>query len=203
MTLIEMLESDGPIGFIVLVAVLFPLIIGMFLAGVFFRNRHRRVKWEKALLRNKKGRLQLMRSIKFLPAWALIAVSLCMVFAGVPVYETYFSELSTGEAIICENPDIIDGDTFTCAGQRIRLASIDAPEMPGHCREGRRCTKGDPHAAQDHLISLTRGEVICTRKDTDHYGRMVARCQSEGKDLSCEMVRAGHAVERYGTLFCF
>ena len=203
MILTEMLGGDSTIEFIVSVFVLFLLIASFLVTGVFFKNRHSRAKWEKVLLRNRKGRRQLMRSIRFLPAWAIIAVSLLMVFAGIPAYETYLPELSSsGDVITCENPEIIDGDTFTCAGERIRLSSIDAPEMPGHCRAGRECTKGDPYAAQDYLSSLTRGEVICKRKDTDHYGRTVARCQSSGKDLSCEMIAAGYAVERYGYLFC-
>ncbi|MCK5519400.1 MAG: thermonuclease family protein, partial [Alphaproteobacteria bacterium] len=38
--------------------------------------------------------------------------------------------------------------------------------------------------------------------EKDHYGRTVARCKANGKDLSCAMVAAGHAIERYGVLNC-
>lgn len=104
--------------------------------------------------------------------------------------------------IVCQGPSITDGDTFRCNGTRIRLAAIDAPEMPGHCKTGRQCTPGDPHAAKAYLIQLTRGPVICRQDTLDKYGRTVAHCEAGGRDLSCAMVAAGHAVERYGRLSC-
>lgn len=85
----------------------------------------------------------------------------------------------------------------------MRLYGIDAPEMPGACRPGRRCTPGDPYAARDHLRALTRGRKIrCEELDMDSYGRPVVRCTADGQDISCAMVAAGHAVERYGRLNC-
>lgn len=104
--------------------------------------------------------------------------------------------------IKCRSPYIIDGDTLSCSGARIRLHAIDAPEMPGHCREGRRCTQGNPHKAKSYLQSLTRGEVICEALTIDRYNRTIADCTAGDINLSCEMVAAGHAVERYGTLSC-
>ena len=104
--------------------------------------------------------------------------------------------------ITCSYPRIIDGDTLECGGRRIRLAGIDAPEMPGHCRRGRDCTPGDPYAAQAHLRMMTQGGVSCRATDTDVYGRTVARCEAAGRDLSCAMIAAGHAVRRYGYILC-
>ena len=97
---------------------------------------------------------------------------------------------------------MIDGDTFDCGDERVRLAGIDTPEMPGHCKAGRRCTEGDPFAAQAHLSSLADGRVLCRQIDTDHYGRMIARCEAGGRDLSCAMLQSGHAVRRYGHISC-
>src|SRR4051812_48974674 len=54
----------------------------------------------------------------------------------------------------------IDGDTLVCDGERIRLNGIDAPELPGHCRPGRRCVVGDPFAAKADLERNIRGGVI-------------------------------------------
>lgn len=108
----------------------------------------------------------------------------------------------SGNLIRCQNPFIFDGDTFECAKQRIRLASIDAPEINGHCAPGRRCTPGDSLAAKAHLTHLTRTIVTCRRTDIDHYGRTIAECTANGIDLSCAMVEGGHAVERYGRLDC-
>lgn len=107
-----------------------------------------------------------------------------------------------GEPITCRNPYIIDGDTLDCAGHRIRLSAIDAPEMPGHCRQGRECTPGDPHASRDRLHALTRGTVYCDPVDIDIYDRVVAQCRGAQGDVSCIMVAEGFAVNRYGVLSC-
>lgn len=110
--------------------------------------------------------------------------------------------LPAGDAIACSDPHIIDGDTLDCGGIRIRLAGIDAPEKAGHCREGRKCTPGDPVASEKHLRSLTRGPVVCDPKEIDHYGRTIARCRAGERDLSCAMISDGFAVRRYGNIWC-
>jgi len=105
----------------------------------------------------------------------------------------------------CPNPDHHDGDAIRCGhhGRSMRLYAIDAPEMPGACRQGRICTPGDPFASRDHLASLTAGKAVeCRQIDLDHYGRKVVQCFAGRVDLSCAMVRDGFAVERYGRLRC-
>lgn len=103
----------------------------------------------------------------------------------------------------CDEPKVTDGDTLRCGAIRVRLASIDAPEMPGHCRRGRVCVEGDPYASKAALERLvTSGTVICHQTDIDHYGRVVALCQASGRDLSCSQVASGHAIIRYGELNC-
>ena len=115
-----------------------------------------------------------------------------------------FSETSSGSFnVTCTTTNVIDGDTFDCNSERIRLAGIDSPEMPGHCREGRRCTPGDPYAAQGYLRKLASGNVECRRIETDKYGRTIARCRANGEDLSCAMIASGHAVRRYSFITCF
>ena len=106
------------------------------------------------------------------------------------------------DGIACSHPYIIDGDTFDCRGTRIRLYGVDAPEMPGHCRPGRQCILGDPNKARDRLTELTRGSVVCDPIEQDVYHRTVARCRSADQDLSCALIRARVAVERYGRLEC-
>lgn len=105
------------------------------------------------------------------------------------------------QSISCYNPYIIDGDTLDCNGHRIRLTSIDAPEI-SECRPGRKCVSGDPYAAKRYLQSISNSLVTCTPITKDHYGRTVARCEAQGIDLSCAMVKADHAAERYGSLSC-
>jgi endonuclease YncB( thermonuclease family) len=108
----------------------------------------------------------------------------------------------TSDVISCVGPHLLDGDTFTCAGVRIPLAGIDAPEMPGHCRAGRSCTPGDPVASRDYLRNLSGGQVTCRPIEIDRYGRTVALCEAGGKDLSCAMIAARHAVARYRAVSC-
>ena len=108
-----------------------------------------------------------------------------------------------GRGFACVSPRIVDGDTLRCGAIRVRLGSIDAPEMPGHCRVGRKCVTGDPYASTAHLEELAKARALgCQQTDVDRYGRVVARCSVAGRDLSCEQVRSGNAVERYGVLDC-
>lgn len=109
---------------------------------------------------------------------------------------------ANGQMLRCRNPRVIDGDTIECANERVRLAHIDAPEMDGHCAPWRRCTPGDPHAARTQLEHFTRGSISCRVSQYDMYGRAVATCRAAGRNLSCTMVRSGHAVERDGRLRC-
>lgn len=45
--------------------------------------------------------------------------------------------LSLAVLVPCSNPQVHDGDSIRCGKERIRLASIDAPEMPDSpkCRD--------------------------------------------------------------------
>lgn len=95
----------------------------------------------------------------------------------------------------CNVRSVSDGDTFRCSsGVRVRLAAIDAPEMPGACRQGRKCAPGNPYAARGALRRMIAGRTVqCERVGTS-YGRVAAWCSIGGTDLSCAMVRSGHAV---------
>lgn len=96
----------------------------------------------------------------------------------------------------------VDGDTLRCGRERIRLVGIDAPEMPGHCRRGRRCTPGDPYAAKRSLEAGLSGRLRIDRVGYDRYGRTLARVSGARGDLSCRQLRSGTAVRRYGRYPC-
>lgn len=107
------------------------------------------------------------------------------------------------DGFLCKEIDVTDGDTFRCGKRRIRLAGIDAPELPGHCRTGRVCTPGDPFSSRDALAVLLKQQPVrCFQSDTDRYGRTIASCEAGGVNLSCSLVRSGHAVQRYGGYPC-
>jgi endonuclease YncB( thermonuclease family) len=95
--------------------------------------------------------------------------------------------------------DVVDGDTIAIRGSRtrIRLWGIDTPEGKQTCldRAGLRYLCGA--RAADALADLIgrNGRVTCTPKDRDRYGRIVAICRVQDRDLNAEMVRQGWAVE--------
>jgi micrococcal nuclease len=98
--------------------------------------------------------------------------------------------------ILCATLFVIDGDTLVCAGEKIRLWGIDAPDFA--CRGRLNCRQDKTAAAQSRnaLVRLTADtEVHCRPLEKDRYGRTVARCYARGVDLGCAMIRQGHAVE--------
>lgn len=103
----------------------------------------------------------------------------------------------------CASVSVTDGDTFRCGSTRVRMYGIDAPELEGHCRPGRRCVSGDPHASTRNLERLIAGrQVMCKSIDVDRYGRTVGRCFAGDVDLSCGQIEGGFAVRRYGNIWC-
>jgi len=98
-------------------------------------------------------------------------------------------------AFACSVQYVTDGDTFRCSnGTRVRLSSIDTPEMPGSCRPGRACAPGDPYAAKAALQRLISGRTVRCEPVGMSYNRVAAWCSVNGLDLSCAMVRNGHAI---------
>lgn len=112
---------------------------------------------------------------------------------------------ATPPAIVCEAPRAIDGDTIRCANlfRSVRLAGIDAPELPGHCRRGRVCTPGDGQAAKRTLARLMRlGPVRLQVTGRDRYWRTLAIVSAGRVNLNCELLRRGQAVRRYSRISC-
>jgi endonuclease YncB( thermonuclease family) len=90
---------------------------------------------------------------------------------------------------------VVDGDTLSMGGERLRIHGIDAPEMAQPCeRAGRPYACGE--AARDAIAAiLGRGVVTCEQLDTDQYRRRIVRCHDEaGRDIGAELVRQGWAL---------
>lgn len=91
-------------------------------------------------------------------------------------------------------PQVVDGDSLTLDGTRLRLVGIDAPEL------GQTCVgpSGDypcGREARNALASLIgRGQVTCQASRRDRYDRLLARCEAGGVDLNRAMVEQGWAV---------
>lgn len=89
----------------------------------------------------------------------------------------------------------VDGDTLRCGRERVRLLGIDAPELPGHCQQGRHCAPGDPFASARSLrAALGQGPVVIRRIGTEHYGRTLALVRAGKTDLSCWQLSRGQAI---------
>ena len=95
------------------------------------------------------------------------------------------------------------GTCRTSAGERIRLACIDVPELMETPRY--RATSmqvlaydnTDAYASRDHLNTLVEGQsVVISRLNMDRDGRTVAELFVNGTNIQQEMVASGHAVIR-------
>ena len=125
-----------------------------------------------------------------------------------------FATLSVpaGDTFDCTPTAVWDGDgPISCEeGPRIRLSGIAARELDGSCRSGHPCPEADPFASRDVLASLL-GEptgigqhshilvsgptMRCISTGFAGGDRTGAWCHSpRGGDLSCAMVKSGHAA---------
>jgi endonuclease YncB( thermonuclease family) len=120
--------------------------------------------------------------------------------------------IAAGSSFICTPVRVWDGDgPIWCAeGPKIRLAGIAAREIDESCRPGHPCPRGSGRAARDALVRLIgtprglsrQGHVIvsgrplrCMSHGSGKGERTAASCVTgAGVDLSCAMVRGGHAL---------
>ena len=89
---------------------------------------------------------------------------------------------------------VVDGDTLEVRGEKLRLQGIDAPEMAQTCEaNGRPVACGK--LAASHLSELIGSRPLdCAIEGKDRYGRGLARCRAEGRDIAETMTRDGWAV---------
>lgn len=89
---------------------------------------------------------------------------------------------------------VIDGDTIELDGTSYRLHGIDAPEAGQKCKTARGSNWNCGQAAISLMEDLVLGvDVTCRGQEEDGYGRMIAVCYTDGRDINAEMVRTGHA----------
>lgn len=87
---------------------------------------------------------------------------------------------------------VTDGDTIRVADERIRIANIDTPEMPGRARCAYEADKA--LAAKARLGQLLAGgEITIARDGVDKYGRTLATLRVNGRDVGEQLVAEGAA----------
>ncbi len=100
---------------------------------------------------------------------------------------------------------VTDGDTLVVNGKRrhtgcvggtrVRLFGIDAPELKQKCKHpsGRDLLCG--RAAASFLLQHVSGRTVeCKGNSVDRYGRLIATCFIDGKNLNALMVGEGWAL---------
>jgi endonuclease YncB( thermonuclease family) len=125
--------------------------------------------------------------------------------ALMPLAAYAFPGRANGEpAIFTGIGRIVDGDTLDVGTTRVRLEGIDAPEIAQTCQtaSGEAWNCGVAAAAMLRKLAEHR-ELMCERKGTDRYRRVLATCFADGVDIDAAMVRAGlaWAFVRYSTVY--
>jgi len=102
----------------------------------------------------------------------------------------------TSAAEIAGRASVIDGDTLEIHGQRIRLWGIDAPESNQLCRGADSLPYRCGAKAANALDAWLAGRpVACRPIARDRYGRTVAACEVDGRDLAEWLVASGLALD--------
>ena len=103
-------------------------------------------------------------------------------------------------AVLCLSPTVHDGDTIRCGREKVRIANIDAPELPDSpkCHDRRAsyawCDYRAAEASRAALVRLlSRGRVMIERLGTDPYGRTLATVSVGGVDAGDYLISQGLA----------
>lgn len=91
------------------------------------------------------------------------------------------------------NTCVVDGDTFWLAGEKIRIADINAPEThSAGCTYEQKL--GDAATAR-LIVLLNKGpfELETGSRDRDRYGRALRTVIRKGRSLGAELVSEGLA----------
>lgn len=85
---------------------------------------------------------------------------------------------------------VIDGDTLVLGAVHYRLSGIDAPELRQACADG--WPAGEQARAALARLVESRA-VTCRAEGSDRYGRTIARCTVDDRDIGRTLVEAGMA----------
>lgn len=90
---------------------------------------------------------------------------------------------------------VIDGDTLSADGERLRLQGIDAPELDQTCEDERGAVWPCGREARQLLARLVAGAgTECLGRDRDRYHRLLVRCHAGTENINAALVRRGLAI---------
>ncbi len=89
---------------------------------------------------------------------------------------------------------VIDGDTIEVGGARVRLHGVDAPESAQTCLAGGERWPCGQRATRALAGRIGGRTVACEERDRDRYGRIVAVCRHDGRDVNAWLVAEGWAL---------
>ena len=106
-----------------------------------------------------------------------------------------FDACGRGERINC----VIDGDTFWYAGEKIRVADINTPEVsdPQCAREAQLGAQAT--ARLQALLNQGAFTLESVDRDRDPYGRLLRTVTRDGASVGAVLVAEGLAEEWQGT----
>ncbi|HET9630063.1 MAG TPA: thermonuclease family protein [Novosphingobium sp.] len=116
-------------------------------------------------------------------------MALALITLAPLLYGAAFTLCPEGPRTTC----VVDGDTFWLAGEKIRIADINAPETHA-ARCASEQARGD--AATRRLIALLNAgpfELAPYARDRDRYGRLLRVVVRHGQSLGEQLVREGLA----------
>jgi len=133
--------------------------------------------------------------------WFIVAILLLSIIFSSPRFaegsENSNAKISTpNETGIL--PRVIDGDTFTLAGESIRIADIDAPELfsPKCDAEKRLARLAKARLAQ--LLGNGAGISLERQAKPDRYGRTLATVLVNGAPIGSTLISEGLAAPWQG-----
>ena len=105
-----------------------------------------------------------------------------------------FEACGRGERINC----VVDGDTFWYAGEKIRVADINTPEVsdPQCAREAQLGAQAT--ARLQALLNQGAFTLETVDRDRDPYGRLLRTVTRDGASVGAVLVREGLAEEWQG-----
>lgn len=128
------------------------------------------------------------------PAWrgALDWLAVLVLFGICALLVARLDDIQT--RTLAGSASVVDGDTLTFRGERVRLRGIDAFERDQTCRRAS-MDYACGAEARNAMANLIAGRVLsCAGRTTDRYGRLLAVCSAGGTDLNAALVEAGWAI---------